>query len=117
MKSVLSVPAEILSRQDLPLYIKIVYGRIAYLLSKNDRVIMTTDEIAMQCGITRRNAAKALPELAKLGLVKPHESLDGHGLRRILERQEPTEAAIVPPNPEMPYQPRNNDLPKKSGEK
>ena len=85
MKSAVCIPLEILNQQDLPFYVKLVYGRVAYMLGKNNRVIMTTDEIAMQCGISRRNAAKALPELARLGLVKPHESLDGHGLLRVFE--------------------------------
>ena len=85
MKNAVFIPLEILSQQELPLYVKLVYGRIACMLGKNDRVVMTTDEIAMQCGITRRNAAKALPELARLELVRRHESLDGRGLLRIFE--------------------------------
>ena len=87
MKNAVFIPLEVLSQQDLPLYVKLVYGRIACMLGKNDRVVMTTDEIAMQCGITRRNAAKALPELVRLELVKHHESLDGRGLLRIFERK------------------------------
>ena len=51
MKNAVFIPLEVLSQQDLPLYVKLVYGRIACMLGKNDRVVMTTDEIAMQCGI------------------------------------------------------------------
>ncbi|WP_288594275.1 hypothetical protein [uncultured Victivallis sp.] len=91
MKNAVFIPLEVLSQQKLPLYVKLVYGRIACRLGKNDRVVMTTDEIAMQCGITRRNAAKALPELVRLELVKHHESLDGRGLLRIFERKTPME--------------------------
>ena len=111
MKNAVFIPQEILSRQELPLYVKLVYGRIACMLGKNDRVVMTTDEIAMQCGITRRNAAKALPELARLELVRRHESLDGHGLLRIFERKTPMER-----QEEQPVPPQNKELLKKTEE-
>lgn len=58
MKNAVFIPLEILSQQDLPLCVKLVYGRIACMLGKNDRVVMTTDEIAMQCGITRPQCGK-----------------------------------------------------------
>lgn len=113
MKNAVFIPLEILSQQDLPLYVKLVYGRIACILGKNDRVVMTTDEIAMQCGITRRNAAKALPELARLELVKHHESLDGRGLLRIFERKMPMERQE---EPEQPVPPQNKELLNKTEE-
>ena len=81
------------------------------MLGKNDTVVMTTDETDMQCGITRRNAAKALPELARLELVRRHESLEGRGLLRIFERKTPMER-----QEEQPVPPQNKELLKKTEE-
>ena len=39
MKNAVFIPLEILSQQELPLYVKLVYGRIACMLGKNDRLL------------------------------------------------------------------------------
>ena len=57
------------------------------------------------------NAAKALPELARLELVRRQESLDGHGLLRIFERKTPMER-----QEEQPLSPQNKELLKKAEE-
>ena len=91
MKNAVFIPLEVLSQQELPLYVKLVYGRIAVLIGKTGSAILTTDELARQCGITRRQAAKALPELVKLNLVRRHESLSGSGLLRVFQQAESAE--------------------------
>lgn len=91
MKNSVMIPREILERADLPPYVKLVYGRVAVLIGRTGTAILTTDELARQCGITRRQAAKALPELVKLNLVRRHESLSGSGLLRVFQQAESAE--------------------------
>ncbi len=86
MKNSVMIPQEILERADLSPCVKLVYGRVAVLIGKTGTAILTTDELARQCGITRRQAAKALPELVKLNLVRRHESLSGSGLLRVFQQ-------------------------------
>ena len=62
------IPAEILSRTDLPIYVKLVYG--------HGSLVLTTEELATQCGITPRQAAKSLRYLVMLELIRFHRSLD-----------------------------------------
>lgn len=94
MKSALLIPNAILERQDLPPHIKLVYGRVAILIAKSGSAVLTTDELARQCGISRRQTAKALPELVKLGLVIPHNSLSGSGLLRVFQSIKPIESEV-----------------------
>ena len=89
MKNGAFIPAEILEREDLPPPIKLVYGRVSVLIGKGESAVLTTDELARQCGLSRRQAAKALPYLAELKLVQPHESLAGHGLLRVFRKVQP----------------------------
>lgn len=89
MKNGAFIPAEILEREDLPPHIKLVYGRVSVLIGKGESAVLTTDELARQCGLSRRQAAKALPYLAELKLVQPYESLAGHGLLRVFRKVQP----------------------------
>lgn len=91
MKNSVMIPPEILERADLPPHVKLVYGRIAVLIGRTGSVVLTTDELARQCGITRRQTAKALPELVTLNLVRSHESLSGSGLLRVFQQAESVE--------------------------
>lgn len=91
MKNSVMIPRDVLERADLPPHVKLVYGRIAVLIGRTGSAILTTDELARQCGITRRQAAKALPELVKLDLVRRHESLSGSGLLRVFQQAESAE--------------------------
>ena len=70
------IPAEILSRTNLPIYVKIVYGRMTVLLERHGSLVLTTEELATQCGITPRQAAKSLRYLVMLELIRFHRSLD-----------------------------------------
>ena len=54
------IPAEILSRTDLPIYVKLVYGRMTVLLERHGS----------------RQAAKSLRYLVMLELIRFHRSLD-----------------------------------------
>jgi|GEM_PF-3511111 predicted transcriptional regulator len=92
MKAEVLIPREILEQPDLPIHVKLVYGRVAVLIEKTGSAVLTTDELARQCGITRRQAAKSLPYLVTLGLVRPHESLSGRGLLRVFQKAAPAEA-------------------------
>lgn len=69
------IPAEILSRTDLPIYVKLVYGRMTILLERHGSLVLTTEELANQCGITQRQAAKSLRYLVMLELIQFHRSL------------------------------------------
>lgn len=70
------IPAEILSRTELPIYVKLVYGRVSVLLEQHGSLVLTTDELATQCGITSRQTAKSLRYLVTLELIRFHRSLE-----------------------------------------
>lgn len=70
------IPAEILSRTDLPIYVKLVYGRMTVLLERHGSLVLTTEELATQCGITPRQAAKSLRYLVMQELIRFRRSLD-----------------------------------------
>lgn len=72
------IPEEILVKKDLPIYVKLVYGRVAVLLEQHGSVILSTDELAVQCSITCHQAAKSLRYLVMLGLIHFHRSLEDH---------------------------------------
>ena len=102
------IPHEILSRTDLPLSVKLVYGRVAVILRRSGYAVLTTGELAGECGIQlvygrvavilRRSgyavlttgelagecgirhgpARKALRYLVMLGLIRFHRSPADH---------------------------------------
>ena len=72
------IPHEILSRTDLPLYVKLVYGRVAVILRRSGYAVLTTEELAGECGIRHGLARKALRYLVMLGLICFHRSPADH---------------------------------------
>ena len=81
------IPAEILSRtDDLPIYVKLVYGRMSVLLERHGSLVLTTEELANQCGITPRQAAKSLRYLVMLELIRFHRSLDDRRLIHVFQK-------------------------------
>ncbi len=72
------IPHEILSRTDLPLYVKLVYGRVAVILRRSGYAVLTTGELAGECGIRHGLARKALRYLVMLGLIRFHRSPADH---------------------------------------
>lgn len=70
------IPVEILSRADLPTYVKLVYGRMLVLLERRHSLNLTTEELATQCSITPRQAAKALRYLVMLKVIHFRRSSD-----------------------------------------
>ena len=54
------IPVEILSRTDLPIYVKLVYGRMIVLLEQYCSFVVTTDELASQCGLSRQSSGEVV---------------------------------------------------------
>ena len=80
MKAGAIIPQKIVENSDLPCYVKIVYGRV---------FVLTTDELAKQCGITRREAAKSLRYLVSLGLIRFHRSLENRSYIHVIQSSVP----------------------------
>lgn len=80
------IPAEILTRTDLPIYVKLIYGRVSVLLDRHASLTLTTDELAGQCGITHRQAAKSLRYLVALELIRFHRSLDDRNTIHVFQK-------------------------------
>lgn len=80
------IPVEILSRTDLPIYVKLVYGRMIVLLEQHSSFVVTTDELASQCGLSRHQAAKSLRYLVVLEQIPFHRSLDDHKSIHIFQK-------------------------------
>lgn len=87
MKTGAIIPLEILERTDLPICVKLVYGRVFVLLGKCGSVVLTTVELAEQCGITQRQAAKFLRYLVSLGLIRFHRSLEDRNSIHVFQAQ------------------------------
>lgn len=85
MKTGAIIPLEILMRTDLPMYVKLAYGRVFVLIERSGAAVLTTDELAGQCGMTRREAAKSLRHLVSLGLIRFHRSLDDKSCIHVLQ--------------------------------
>ena len=80
------IPHEILSRTDLPLYVKLVYGRVAVILRRSGYAVLTTGELAGECGIRHGFARKALRYLVMLGLIHFHRSLTDHNAIHVFQQ-------------------------------
>lgn len=80
------IPHEILSRTDLPLYVKLVYGRVAVILRRSGYAVLTTGELAGECGIRHGLARKALRYLVMLGLIRFHRSLTDHNAIHVFQQ-------------------------------
>ena len=70
------IPHEILSRTDLPLYVKLVYGRVAVILRRSGYAVLTTGGLAR----------KALRYLVMLGLIRFHRSLTDHNAIHVFQQ-------------------------------
>ena len=88
MKAGAIIPQKIVEN-DLPCYVKIVYGRVFVITSKTGSAVLTTDELAKQCGITRREAAKSLRYLVSLGLIRFHRSLENRSYIHVIQSSVP----------------------------
>ena len=86
MSSNAMIPAEILCRQDLPIYVKIVYGYVYALLQQCPSFVLTTAELAERCGITNRQAAKSLRYLVWLELICFHRSLEDRNKIHVFQK-------------------------------
>lgn len=89
MKAGAIIPQKIVENSDLPCYVKIVYGRVFVITSKTGSAVLTTDELAKQCGITRREAAKSLRYLVSLGLIRFHRSLENRSYIHVIQSSVP----------------------------
>ena len=74
------IPHEILSRTDLPLYVKLV------ILRRSGYAVLTTGELAGECGIRHGLARKALRYLVMLGLIRFHRSLTDHNAIHVFQQ-------------------------------
>lgn len=79
------IPAAVLSRIDLPMYVKLVYGRVVVLISRTGKAVVTTQQLAESCGISNRQAAKSLRYLVSLGLIRFHRSLENHSTIHVFQ--------------------------------
>ena len=75
------IPHEILSRTDLPLYVKLVYGRVAVILRRSGYAVLTTGELAGECGIRH-----GLARLVMLGLIRFHRSLTDYNAIHVFQQ-------------------------------
>ena len=88
MKAGAIIPQKIVENSDLPCYVKIVYGRVFVITSETGSAVLTTDELAKQCGITRREAAKSLRYLVSL-LIRFHRSLENRSYIHVIQSSVP----------------------------
>ena len=88
MKSGAVIPMEILTRADLPAPVKLVYGRMVVLLANRGSLVLTTEELAKQCGLPPRQAAKSLRYLVTLKLIRFHRSLSDRNTIHVFQRED-----------------------------
>ena len=81
-KTMISVPLEVLENQFVALQTKIVYCVILKQLKQSRENGLIYDDLALKCGLTRKQLIQAIQELVELQLLEDHPSLHNNSLRR-----------------------------------
>ena len=82
MSKAITVPLEVLENPVVPLQTKIVYCVICSALKRDDKKGLIYDDLAVKCGLTRKQLIQSIQELVELQLLADHPSLHDNTLRR-----------------------------------
>ena len=112
MSKAITVPLDVLENPVVPLQTKIVYCVICSELKRDDKKGLIYDDLAVKCGLTRKQLIQSIQELVELQLLADHPSLHDNTLRREIRLGTVTDWSKVTENP---VKPKEKDQPKGQG--
>ena len=112
MSKSITVPLEVLENPVVPLQTKIVYCVICSELKRDAQKGLIYDDLAVKCGLTRKQLIQSIQELVELQLLADHPSLHDNTLRREIRLGTVTDWSKVT---ERPNKPKAKDQPKGQG--
>ena len=115
MSKAITVPLEVLENPVVPLQTKIVYCVICSELKRDAQKGLIYDDLAVKCGLTRKQLIQSIQELVELQLLADHPSLHDNTLRREIRLGTVTDWSKVTENPVKPKekgQPKGQGKPK-----
>ena len=108
----IAVPLEVLENPVVPLQTKIVYCVICSELKHNDQKGLIYDDLAVKCGLSRKQLIQSIQELVGFQLLADHPSLRDNSIRREIRLGTITDWSQVT---ERPNKPKAKDQPKAQG--
>ena len=112
MNKAITVPLEVLENPVVPLQTKIVYCVICSELKRDAQKGLIYDDLAVKCGLTRKQLIQSIQELVELQLLADHPSLRDNSIRREIRLGTITDWSQVT---ERPNKPKAKDQPKAQG--
>ena len=112
MSKSITVPLEVLENPVVPLQTKIVYCVICSELKHNNQKGLIYDDLAVKCGLSRKQLIQSIQELVGLQLLADHPSLRDNSIRREIRLGTITDWSQVT---ERPNKPKAKDQPKAQG--
>ena len=112
MSKSITVPLEVLENPVVPLQTKIVYCLICSELKRDDKKGLIYDDLAVKCGLTRKQLIQSIQELVELQLLADHPSLRSDLIRKEIRLGTVTDWSKVT---ERPAKPKAKDQPKGQG--
>ena len=112
MNKAITVPLEVLENPVVPLQTKIVYCVICSELKRDAQKGLIYDDLAVKCGLTRKQLIQSIQELVELQLLADHPLLHDNTLRREIRLGTVTDWSKVT---ERPVKQKTKDQPKGQG--
>ena len=118
MSKSITVPLEVLENPVVPLQTKIVYCVICSELKRDAQKGLIYDDLAVKCGLTRKQLIQSIQELVELQLLADHPSLRSDLIRKEIRLGTVTDWSQVTEKPTMPKsedRPKTENQPKGQG--
>ena len=112
MSKTITVPLDVLENPFVSLQTKIVYCVICSELKHNNQKGLIYDNLAVKCGLSRKQLIQSIQELVGLQLLADHPSLRDNSIRREIRLGTVTDWSQVT---ERPNKPKAKDQPRAQG--
>ena len=113
MSKTITVPLEVLENPVVPLQTKIVYCLICSELKRDDKKGLIYDDLAVKCGLSRRQLTNSIKELENYKLLTDRPSLNGKSIRRDIQLGTVTDWSKISEKPVKPEIPVKSKVPDK----
>ena len=112
MSKTVTVPLEALENPVVSLQTKIVYCLICSELKRDDKKGLIYDDLAVKCGLSRKQLTSSIKELVNYKLLTDHPSLNGNSIRRDIQLGTVTDWSKITEKPvklKVPVKPKALD--------
>ena len=113
MSKTITVPLEVLENPVVPLQTKIVYCLICSELKRDDKKGLIYDDLAVKCGLSRKQLTCSIKELVAYKLLTDRPSLNGNSIRRDIQLGTVTDWSKISEKPVEPKVPVKSKAPDK----